>query len=251
MSDLDFLKDVNSFQGLSGEQLLKLQAGCRQIEFQEGERIFAEGETAGYVWVLQDGKIDLRFELPGRPTTEENTISTARANDTLGYSSFVPPFKYKLSAYCTSRTCKMVQIEKAFLLALFDRDPGLGFIVISNLARVASNHFNQLQNSATIAPPARITITVHMATCGIAAGARDVMMALTEELANTPSQEIHLASGGCIGNCQSHPNVTVAIDGAEQVIYRKMTAETARQVFKRHVLGGEIQTELVLDASAE
>lgn len=250
MSDLDFLKEVNSFQGVTAEQLQKLQTGCRQIEYQDGERIFAEGETAEYVWVLQDGKIDLRFELPGRPTTEANTISTAGANETLGYSSFVPPFKYKLSAYCTSRTCQMVQIEKAFLLNLFDRDPGLGFVVISNLARVASTHFNQLQRSTTMAPPVRITITVHMATCGIAAGARDVMMALTDELAGTQSQEIHLTSGSCIGNCQSHPNVTVAIDGAEQVVYQKMTAETARQVFKRHVLGGEVQTDLVLDPTA-
>lgn len=251
MSELDFLKEVNSFQGLTDEQLQKIKAGCRQIEYQDGERVFAEGETAEHVWVLKDGKTDLRFELPGRPTTEENTISTAGPKETLGYSSFVPPFKYKLSAYCTTRTCRMVQIEKAFLLGLFEKDPGLGFVVISNLTRVASTHFNQLQRSATAAPPATITITVHMATCGIAAGARDVMMALTEEIANTQNQEIHLTSGGCIGNCQSHPNVTVAIDGAEKVVYRNMTAETARLVFNRHVLGGEVQADLVLDQFSE
>ena len=246
MSDLDFLKGVNSFQGLTDDQLQQLQAGCRQIEFQEGERIFEEGETAEYVWVLKQGSVDLRFELPGRQTSEENTISIAGANETLGYSSLVPPYKYKLSAYCTSRTCDMVQIEKTYLIGLFDKDPALGFRMVSNLASVASSHFNQMQQSATAAPPASITITVHMATCGIAAGAREVMMALTEVLAGAGQRGIRIESGGCIGDCRSHPNLTVAIDGAEPVVYQKMTAETAKRVFERHVLNGEIQTDLVL-----
>lgn len=250
MSDLDFLKDVDSFQGLTDEQLQQLQAGCNQIEFQQGERIFEEGETAEHVWVLKQGNLDLRFELPGRQTAEENTISSAGANETLGYSSFVPPFKYKLSAYCTSRTCDMVQLEKTYLLGLFEKDPGLGFRVISNLAGVASSHFNQLLRSATVAPPAAITITVHMATCGIAAGSRDVMLALTDELAHADRRGIRLESGGCIGDCQSHPNITVAIAGTEPVVYQKLTAETAKRVFERHVLHGEVQADLVLAPDA-
>jgi len=249
MSDLDFLKDVDSFQGLNAEQLEQIKAGCRMLEYQVGERFFAEGETAEHLWVLQEGKTDLRFELPGRPTSEENTISTAGANDTLGYSSFVPPYRYKLSAYCTTRTCRLVRIEKTFLLNLFEQDPQLGFVLVSNLASIASAHFKQLQRSATDAPPATVTITVHMATCGIAAGAREVMLALTDELARTGRQEIHLASGGCTGNCPSHPNITVAIEGAEPVVYQKMTAEKARRVFERHVVGGEVQTDLLLAPS--
>ena len=246
MSDLDFLKDVNSFQGLTEEQLQQLQAGCSHVEFQQGERVFGEGETAEHVWVLKQGSVDLRFELPGRQTSEENTISTASADETLGYSSLVPPYKYKLSAYCTSRTCDMVRIEKNFLLNLFDKDPGLGFKIVSNLAGVASSHFNQLQRSATATPPAAITITVHMATCGIAAGAREVMMALTEALATTDRRGIRLESGGCIGECGSHPNITVAIDGADPVVYQNITPETAKRIFERHILNGEVQTDLVL-----
>lgn len=251
MSDLEFLKRVDSFQGLTDKQLQQVKAGCHQIEFQEGDRIFAEGQTAEHVWVLEDGRIDLRFELPGRPTSDANTISTTEPNATLGYSSFVPPFKYKLSAYCVTRTCRMVRIEKAFLVNLFENDPVLGYAVISNLARVASAHFHQLQRSATAGPPAKITITVHMATCGIAAGAREIMMTLTDELARTQRRGIQIESAGCIGNCESHPNITVAVEGADPVIYRKLTAETARRVFERHVLGGEVQTDLVLAATAK
>ena len=195
---------------------------------------------------MKQGSVDLRFELPGRQTSEENTISVASANETLGYSSLVPPYKYKLSAYCTSRTCDMVQMEKGFLLNLFEKDPGLGFKIVTNLAGVASSHFNQLQQSATVAPPASITVTVHMATCGIAAGARDVMMAFTEALATTDRRGISLESGGCIGNCESHPNVTVAIAGADSVVYQKITEETAKRIFERHILNGEVQTDLML-----
>lgn len=247
MGELDFLKKVDSFQGLTDAQLRQIEKGCRRIAHQQDERLFAEGDTAEHVWVVENGRLDLRFELPGRPTSGENTVSTAAVNETLGYSSFVPPFKYKLSAYCTSRTCSVIRIEKDFLIKLFEDDPRLGFAMISNLARVASRHFYQLQQSAGGAPPAKINITVHMATCGIAAGAREVMTALTDALASSQRPEIKLETAGCIGRCASHPNVTVTISGEEPVVYQKMSARTARRVFERHVLKGEVQRDLVLD----
>jgi hypothetical protein len=47
--------------------------------------------------------------------------------------------------------------------------------------------------------PANIKITVHMGTCGIAAGARDVMSALMEEMAEADRQDIRVVASGCSG----------------------------------------------------
>ena len=52
-------------------------------------------------------------------------------------------------------------------------------------------------------------ITVHMGTCGIAAGAREVMNALLEELGAVDRQDIRVVTSGCMGMCSSEPNVTV------------------------------------------
>jgi NADP-reducing hydrogenase subunit HndB len=91
-----------------------------------------------------------------------------------------------------------------------------------------------------------IKITVHMGTCGIAAGAREVMDALLEELTEADRQDIRVVTSGCMGMCSSEPNVTVQISGQDPVIYQHMDRNKMRQVFKRHVLLGEVQTDFAL-----
>jgi NADP-reducing hydrogenase subunit HndB len=93
---------------------------------------------------------------------------------------------------------------------------------------------------------ANVKITVHMGTCGIAAGARAGMTALREEMAQTDRQDIRVVTSGCMGMCSSEPNVTVEIKDAEPIVYQKMEANRMRQVFKRHVLLGEVQTDFAL-----
>ena len=61
-----------------------------------------------------------------------------------------------------------------------------------------------------------IKITVHMGTCGIAAGAREVMDALTEELAASGRKDIRVVTSGCMGMCSSEPNVTVEMLGEKE-----------------------------------
>jgi NADP-reducing hydrogenase subunit HndB len=94
--------------------------------------------------------------------------------------------------------------------------------------------------------PANIQITVHMGTCGIAAGARDVMSALMEEMAEADRQDIRVVASGCMGMCSSEPNVTVEAQDSEPIVYQLMDSNKMRQVFKRHVMLGEVQTDFAL-----
>ena len=93
---------------------------------------------------------------------------------------------------------------------------------------------------------ANIKITVHMGTCGIAAGARAVMDALMEEMAEADRHDIRVVTSGCMGMCSSEPNVTIESLEAEPIVYKKMDSNRMRQVFKRHVLLGEIQSDFAL-----
>ena len=93
---------------------------------------------------------------------------------------------------------------------------------------------------------ATVKITVHMGTCGIAAGAREVMDALLTEVAEADRQDIRVMNSGCMGMCSSEPNVTVEIKDQPPVIYQHMDRNKMRQVFKRHVLLGEVQTDFAL-----
>jgi len=89
-------------------------------------------------------------------------------------------------------------------------------------------------------------VMVHMGTCGLAAGAQEVMDVLQDEVAKQDKVSIQIISCGCAGMCSSEPNVTVERRGEQPVMYAHMDADKMRQVFKRHVLGGEVQTDFAL-----
>jgi NADP-reducing hydrogenase subunit HndB len=92
----------------------------------------------------------------------------------------------------------------------------------------------------------RVKITVHMGTCGIAAGARDVMKALMEEMAEADRQDIRVVTSGCMGMCSSEPNITVEVLDSEPIVYQHMDANRMRQIFRRHALQGEVQSDFAL-----
>jgi NADP-reducing hydrogenase subunit HndB len=85
-----------------------------------------------------------------------------------------------------------------------------------------------------------------MGTCGIGAGAREVMKALLEEMAACARDDIRVVNSGCLGMCSSEPNVTVEIHDKKPVVYQQMDADKMRHVFQKHILEGEVQTDFVL-----
>lgn len=94
--------------------------------------------------------------------------------------------------------------------------------------------------------PSTVKITVHMGTCGIGAGAREVMKALLEEMAACDRDDIRVVNSGCLGMCSSEPNVTVEIHDKKPVVYQQMDADKMRHVFQKHILKGEVQTDFAL-----
>ena len=91
----------------------------------------------------------------------------------------------------------------------------------------------------------RPKIIVHMGSCGIAAGARTVMDALRKEAANAGTN-VQLSTSGCAGMCDKEPMITVEMPGQEPVVYGNLDANTIGQVFRGHVLQGEVQNMFVV-----
>ena len=119
------------------------------------------------------------------------------------------------------------------------------------MAKLTIEDLKRLRESAKKATSLRegettIKITVHMGTCGIAAGAREIMDTLLEEMTQVDRQDIKVVTAGCMGMCSSEPNVTVEIQGKDPVVYQHIDRNKMRQVFKRHVLLGEVQTDFAL-----
>lgn len=95
-----------------------------------------------------------------------------------------------------------------------------------------------------------IRVVVGMATCGIAAGARPVLAAFTEEVAKRQLNNVAVGQTGCIGICQYEPVVEVFMPGQEKVTYVKMNAEKALRVVNDHLVNGNAVTEYTIGANA-
>ena len=89
---------------------------------------------------------------------------------------------------------------------------------------------------------------VGMATCGIAAGARPVLAAFTDEVARRGVSNVTIAQTGCIGICQYEPVVEVFEPGREKVTYVKMTPEKAARVVVEHLINGKPVAEYTIGA---
>ena len=88
-------------------------------------------------------------------------------------------------------------------------------------------------------------ITVHMGTCGIAAGARKIMNTLMEEVENNKLDDIILTNSGCAGLCSKEPMVTVERKDEAPVKYIGLTADKAKKIFEDHIMNGKIVTDYV------
>ncbi len=91
-------------------------------------------------------------------------------------------------------------------------------------------------------------VVVGMATCGIAAGARPVMDAITEELQTRGAAHVKVAMTGCIGVCRLEPIVEVFEPDGSKTTYVKMDAARARRMVAEHLINGQICTEYTIGA---
>ena len=98
---------------------------------------------------------------------------------------------------------------------------------------------------------AQARVTVHMGTCGIAAGARKIMSALMALLEQKHLQGIVLATSGCAGLCSREPMITVERKGEAPVKYVDLDEAKARKIFEDHVLSGTVVKEYALAIGSE
>jgi len=94
-------------------------------------------------------------------------------------------------------------------------------------------------------------IVVHMGTCGIAAGAREIMNTLLDEFEKRNIVDVILTSSGCAGLCSKEPMATVEVKDEAPVKYVDLTPEKIRRILTEHVIGGKVISEYALAVGSE
>ncbi len=95
-----------------------------------------------------------------------------------------------------------------------------------------------------------VTIVVGMGTCGIAAGGKNTIAALIDEIKEHDLKNVTIKQTGCMGLCHSEPTIDVKVPGMPDTIYGNVDADVAKEVIIKHVIGKEMISKHVLDRPA-
>ena len=92
-------------------------------------------------------------------------------------------------------------------------------------------------------------VVVGMATCGIAAGARPVMLAFMDEIAKRHLDHVTVSQTGCAVMCRLEPMVDVYVPGQEKVTYVKLTPDMVPRIVTEHIVNGRAVEEYTIGAA--
>jgi len=92
-----------------------------------------------------------------------------------------------------------------------------------------------------------VHIIIGMGTCGIAAGAKQVLEAFIDEVSAKKIENVTVKQTGCMGLCYVEPTVEVKVPGMPDTIYGKVDADVARKILKDHVVGKKLVSDHIFD----
>jgi len=84
-----------------------------------------------------------------------------------------------------------------------------------------------------------VRVRVAMATCGIAAGAREVMNTLLRKV-EEDSLPVVVTQGGCMGYCYAEPTIEVAVPGKDPVVFSHVDPARALEIVDKYIVKGEL-----------
>lgn len=91
----------------------------------------------------------------------------------------------------------------------------------------------------------RPTVIIGMGTCGIAAGARNILKAVMEEVEKR-NLDLNITQTGCIGMCEKEPLLDVKLPGKERITYGNLEPKDVKRIIVEHVINGNIVEDLAI-----
>jgi CRP-like cAMP-binding protein len=138
MISAEILRRYPYFAGIKDETFEAVASISDEKAVQAGETLFKEGEPASYLYIVTQGEVDIRYELHGN---EEVTVDTVVAGDLRVWSAVVEP--QKCTANAVARTdVGLVTIEAGALRAFCEKDPALGYRLMTRISKALSNRLD-------------------------------------------------------------------------------------------------------------
>ncbi len=125
-----FIREKGLLGGVSTEAKGIIESHKTWQTYKEGDLIFKEGEEAGHLYMLDDGKVDL---LVGKP--QETRFLAYYPGEVFGWSALLRPHRYLSTARCmTQSAVSRISIEA--IRRIVKDYPEDGILIYQNLARI-------------------------------------------------------------------------------------------------------------------
>lgn len=93
-------------------------------------------------------------------------------------------------------------------------------------------------------PEQVVQIRVSMATCGIAAGAKEIMSYFIESL-NREQVDALVTQTGCMGYCYAEPTVEVTVPEKEPIVFGHVNKIKVDEIISRYIQQGILIDDII------
>jgi CRP-like cAMP-binding protein len=128
-----FIKEVELFQGIPSHIIDEIAELVTQESHHAGDVIFREGEVAEFLYILEEGEINLII-----PGEKRLSFPMDKTGSLFGWSSLVEPNRYTATAECVKES-KVLKIDAEQLMRVFQRHPAESLTIMKRLAGVIAN----------------------------------------------------------------------------------------------------------------
>jgi CRP-like cAMP-binding protein len=135
------------FMWLTDEELEKVAALSREESFAAGISIIAEGATATDLYMVEEGQARVEMSLSVYPgLVQDSLVEIIPKGEPFGWSAVIGSRVYTMTARAMEQV-KVIAIDGEKLLALFGKNPDIGFKVMEGLVSVVSQRVRSVKKT--------------------------------------------------------------------------------------------------------
>jgi CRP/FNR family cyclic AMP-dependent transcriptional regulator len=143
MISKEVFKDCEVFAALSNDELEKLVSSASEKQYEAGEYIFREGESADELFVLKEGRVVLQMALPNSQGKIRRRVSfdVVSANDVFGWPAIIEPYSHTLASMCLVNA-KVLSINGNNLRLFLQDNPSVAYEVLNGIIKVVASRLD-------------------------------------------------------------------------------------------------------------
>ncbi|MDD5066557.1 MAG: cyclic nucleotide-binding domain-containing protein [bacterium] len=135
----EILKNINIFTGLTPYERTKIAKFFRQQSYDPKARIMKEGDAGDRMYVIKSGAVKISKQITDK---EEQVLANLVDGDFFGEMALLDNSPRSASVYAVSKVV-MLELYRASLQELLNKEPAIGVKVLYNLAKILSERIRR------------------------------------------------------------------------------------------------------------